>query len=78
MAPLTATAFAQVTVAGLALNFLAVPLMSVVQVAGLAVVDCAPAFITRWRGPRRSWRVWAARGITDSARAVDLAPWTRR
>jgi competence protein ComEC len=36
--PISAWIFSRVTIAGLALNFLAIPLMAVVQVAGMAVV----------------------------------------
>ena len=38
LAPITAFVFSQVTIAGLVLNFAAVPLMTVVQMAGLALV----------------------------------------
>ena len=76
--PVTAYAFGQATLAGLVLNFAAVPLMTVVQAAGLALLAAAaihpalaivPAVIARW----------AAIGIVYSAGLVDVAPcaaWT--
>ncbi|MGH9348259.1 MAG: DNA internalization-related competence protein ComEC/Rec2 [Vicinamibacterales bacterium] len=71
--PISATAFSRVTVAGLALNLLAVPLMTVTQIAGLAVVcldGVEPA-------ARLAGRVAAAgaRGLVESARLVDVLPW---
>jgi competence protein ComEC len=72
--PVTAYAFGQATLAGLLLNFAAVPLMTVVQVAGLALLAGAglhpslaviPAVVARW----------AATGIVSSAGLVDLVPW---
>jgi competence protein ComEC len=71
---ITAYVFAQVTAGGVVLNFVAVPLMAVVQVAGLGVVACGllhPALA--W--PPAYVAAWAARGILDSARVVDLVPW---
>jgi competence protein ComEC len=74
LAPIVAFTFAQITAAGLALNFIAVPLMSLVQVAGLAVVACGAVHpLLAW--PAGVVATLAARGITESARAVDLAPW---
>jgi competence protein ComEC len=75
LAPIVAFTFAQVTAAGLALNFLAIPLMSVVQMAGIAVVVCGAIHpVLTW--PAGSLAILAARGITESARAVELAPWS--
>jgi competence protein ComEC len=73
--PITAYAFGQATIAGLVLNFAAVPLMTLVQGAGLALlagaavhpaVAAVPAAVARW----------SAAGIVGSAGLVDLAPWT--
>jgi competence protein ComEC len=44
--PVGAMLFSRVTFAGLALNFLAIPLMAVTQVAGMAVVPAV--FVARW------------------------------
>ncbi|HEX2458424.1 MAG TPA: DNA internalization-related competence protein ComEC/Rec2 [Vicinamibacterales bacterium] len=75
--PIGAALFARVTFAGLLLNFAAIPLMSVVQVATIAAVATSvihPEFA--------SWCGWiahvAARALVDSAQLADLAPWTHR
>lgn len=75
LAPITAFVFSQVTAAGLVLNFAAVPLMTVVQMAGLALVFLAlvhPALAA----PPALVAALAARGITESARVVDWAGWS--
>jgi competence protein ComEC len=72
--PVSAFAFGRVTFAGLLLNFAAVPLMSVVQIAGLAAA-------TAWTVSPELAQIpglvahLAAAGILESARLVDLAPW---
>ncbi len=72
--PVTAHTFGLATLAGLALNIVAVPLMTVVQVSGLAllagaavhpILAAAPAAIARW----------SAAAIVDSAGLVDVIPW---
>ena len=72
--PIAATAFSRVTFAGLVLNFVAIPLMTVAQVAGLLAVGVAavsePAGLTLGYAAHL-----AALGIVDSARLVDLLPW---
>jgi competence protein ComEC len=70
LAPVSASLFGRVTVAGLLLNFAAIPLMSIVQLAGVAVLagqDLAPAFA-------RIAHV-AASSLVESARLVEIAPW---
>ena len=74
--PVMAITFSRVTVAGLVLNLAAVPLMAVVQLAGLVVV-CADTFdgvarLAAW------FAHLAAAGIVESARLVDVAPWLTR
>ena len=73
--PVTAYAFGQATLAGLVLNFAAVPLMTLVQVAAIALLAAAaihpalavvPAIVARW----------AAAGIIGSAGLVDVVPWS--
>ena len=72
--PVAATLFARVTFAGLVLNFGAIPLMAVAQVAGMALVPL--------------WAVWpeaahmvgwfafvGAEGLVRTADLVTLAPW---
>ncbi|HEY6361558.1 MAG TPA: DNA internalization-related competence protein ComEC/Rec2 [Vicinamibacterales bacterium] len=71
--PVSAHAFSRVTSAGLVLNLLAVPLMGVVQVAGIVVASCAGVDLLAqpagWIGHL------AARALVDSAGLVDLFPW---
>ena len=71
--PVSALVFSRVTSAGLVLNLLAVPLMGVVQVAGIVVAVCGDlSFLARPAG----WVAHiAARALVDSARLVDLLPW---
>ena len=73
--PVTAYAFGQATLAGLVLNFAAVPLMTLVQAAAIVLLAAAaihpvlavvPAAVARW----------AAAGIVGSASLVDTVPWT--
>ncbi len=62
-----ALVFSRVTFAGLVLNFVAIPLMTVAQVAGMLVVALSPVWSfaadlcgARWRiSARRGW--WGAR-----------------
>ena len=71
--PVTARAFGQITVAGLLLNLLALPLMSVVQVAAMVAVAAGgvPLLDTT-----AGWRAgMAARGLLWSAGLVEVAPW---
>lgn len=75
LAPIAAFVFSQVTAAGLLLNFVAVPLMTIVQLAGLAAVAASAVHPVLAKTPGLV-AVLAARGITDSAYAVDFAPWS--
>jgi competence protein ComEC len=74
LAPVGASLFGRVTFAGLLLNFVAIPLMTVVQLAGGTVL-LVPAFWTAGS----AWLAWlahaAATGLVESARFVDLVPW---
>lgn len=75
LAPVTAMAFQRVTLAGLALNFIAIPCMTLVQIAALVVV--ALDLLGAW------WLAgWAAAvvhlgttGLVESAGLLDVAPW---
>ena len=71
--PVSAWTFSRVTSAGLLLNLVAVPLMAVVQIGGIAV-SCLDGI-----GALASPAGWiahaAASGLVDSARLVELAPW---
>jgi competence protein ComEC len=74
LAPIGAALFGRVTFAGLLLNFAAIPLMTVVQISGAAVL-VVPGFWPVMQG----WAVWcahaAASALVDSARLVEIAPW---
>jgi len=74
LAPVGARLFGRVSLAGLLLNFAAIPLMSIIQVAGLIAIAAATV----------STHVALAAGLTahlataallGSARLVDAAPW---
>jgi len=72
--PVSAFVFSRVTFAGLVLNFLAVPLMAVAQVAGLAAVtlstlSASPAAAAGWLAHLAAW------GLAESAKLVELVPW---
>ncbi|MCC7418125.1 MAG: DNA internalization-related competence protein ComEC/Rec2 [Acidobacteria bacterium] len=71
--PVGAFAFSRVTFAGLALNFLAIPLMTLAQVAGMAAI---PAFAMSVRlAAAAGWLAHAgADGLVASADLVRFAP----
>jgi competence protein ComEC len=74
LAPIGARIFGRVSVAGLLLNFLAIPLMSIIQVAGLAAVGLAVLSATAAR--ICGWIAHAGTAaLVRSASLVDLAPW---
>jgi competence protein ComEC len=71
--PVGAWAFARVTFAGLALNFFAIPLMAVAQVAGMVVVPAA--LVSRHAADGIGWVAHAgAAGLVWSANLVRFAP----
>ncbi len=72
--PVAARVFARVTFAGLALNFVAIPLMGVAQVAGMVTVPVS------WVWPRAAdacgfLAYLGATGLVRSAALVDVLPW---
>jgi competence protein ComEC len=71
--PVGAVLFSRVTFAGLGLNFLAIPLMAVAQVAGMAVVPLA-LFSSRLAAMAGLPAHAGAAGLVWSARLVRLAP----
>ena len=75
--PIAATVFSRVTVAGLILNFAAIPLMTVAQVTGMLAVAVSPLTET---GARMTGYVahLAASGIVESAGLMDVLPWLSR
>jgi competence protein ComEC len=73
LAPAGARLFGRVSVAGLLLNFAAIPLMSIIQVAGLAAVAFAPVPIL---APAAGWIAHTGTvALLRSASLVDVAPW---
>jgi competence protein ComEC len=72
--PIAAGVFGRVGAAGLLLNFLAIPAMALVQIAGAATVAVSAAAT-----PAADAAGWiahvAARVLVDSSRLVELAPW---
>ncbi|MGE3845003.1 MAG: ComEC/Rec2 family competence protein, partial [Vicinamibacterales bacterium] len=74
MLPTVLSSFNRVTIAGVFLNFAALPLMSLAQIAGFGAV-CAEGV---WEGGRRAAALVASlaiQGLLWSARLVDAAPW---
>ena len=74
LTPIGAAVFERVTIAGLALNFIAIPCMTAVQIGAMAVV----ALDLVWGRAADVAAVathWAARGLLDSARLVEWWPW---
>jgi competence protein ComEC len=77
LGPWGAVFFSRVTAAGLALNFVAIPLMTLVQAGSLALLALSPLHepAARWCGYVVHL---AATGLVESARVVELAPWLAR
>jgi len=73
--PVTAHAFGQATLAGLVLNFAAVPLMTIVQAAAIVLLAAAAIHPVLAVVPAAAAR-WAAAGIVGSAGLVDTVPWS--
>jgi competence protein ComEC len=74
IAPIMASVFMRVGLAGLPLNFVAIPAMTIAQISGLALCVVAPW----WNdGAAVLARVshWATAALTGSASLVDVAPW---
>ena len=75
--PVSAYVFSRITVAGLIVNFAAIPSMTVVQIAGMAAVGLT------WVSPEIArWCGWiahlAVESLIGSAAVVDLLPWLTR
>ena len=71
--PVQALVFSRITLAGIALNLIAVPMMAVAQIGGLAVVTLDLL------GASASWPAWAAdiavKAVLSSGPVVEAAPW---
>jgi competence protein ComEC len=71
--PVGALVFARITFAGLGLNFIAIPLMGVAQIAGMAVVPLA--MVSRTGAAAAGWIAHlGAAGLVASADLVRFAP----
>jgi competence protein ComEC len=75
LAPIAAYVFQRVTIAGLLLNFVAIPAMTIVQVGAMAVVACDLVGLPRLAGWLGSVVHVASMALSESARLVDYAPW---
>jgi competence protein ComEC len=77
LAPISATLFGRVSFAGLFLNFVAIPLMAIIQVGGLMV-----AGMPAWADPISQSAAMTVRlsanALLQSAAIVDSAPWLAR
>ena len=73
LVPVAAAAFSRVTIAGLALNFVAIPLMAVAQLAGMCAVG-GGLVMSELAAPFGYIAHLAAAGIVESARLVDYLP----
>ncbi|HUP39198.1 MAG TPA: DNA internalization-related competence protein ComEC/Rec2 [Vicinamibacterales bacterium] len=75
--PISAFVFSRVTFAGLIVNFAAIPLMTIVQIAGMAAVA-----LTGLSGELAGAAGWfahvAVEGLIGSAGFVDAVPWLTR
>ena len=75
--PVSALFFSRITAAGLILNFVAIPLMTVVQVGAMGVLALAAVH----EGSAQALAAivhLAAFGLVESSRLVDVAPWLAR
>jgi competence protein ComEC len=74
LAPVLATFFGRLTAAGLIVNFVAIPMMTIVQSGALLLLAVAP-FSNAFAGGCGRVVHLAATALVESARLVDLAPW---
>lgn len=72
--PIGASIFHRITLAGIVLNFIAIPLMTVAQIGGIAVLLLHPISAT-FAGMAGSLAGLAADGLVRSTVLLDLAPW---
>jgi competence protein ComEC len=73
--PIVAFVFQRVTMAGLAVNLAAIPSMAVVQVAAMVTTAADAIGIQPLAGVAGWLTHVGVRGLLESARLVDLAPW---
>lgn len=72
--PISAFIFHRITLAGLALNFVAIPLMTIAQLGGIAVLLLWPVSTVLARGAGLVAAL-AADGLTSSTSLLSVAPW---
>ena len=72
--PIGAAVFARVSLAGLVLNFVAIPLMTVTQLAGMAALPLA-VFHPSLANVAGYVAHLAATGLVESTRLLDVCPW---
>ena len=73
--PIVAFVFQRITIAGLAVNFVAIPCMAIVQVAAM-ITAAADALGQTLVANLAGWTAHVGvRGLIESARLVDMAPW---
>ena len=72
--PIGAALFARISLAGLLLNFFAIPLMTVTQLAGMAALPLA-VLHPPLSGAAGYVAHLAATGLVESTRLLDLCPW---
>jgi competence protein ComEC len=77
LAPAGAALFGRVTLAGLVLNFAAIPLMTLAQLSALATLGVEPLSAAAARAAGVTTH-GAAFGLVESARLVDVLPWLSR
>jgi competence protein ComEC len=77
LAPVSAALFARVTAAGLLLNFVAIPLMTIVQAGSLVTLALHPVLPAAASASGYATHL-AALGLVESARLVEVAPWLAR
>jgi competence protein ComEC len=74
LAPVSATLFGRISFAGVLLNFLAIPLMTVVQIGGLVLAAAPASGDAVWQAAATTVQI-SANALLQSAALVDWAPW---
>ncbi|HUQ87493.1 MAG TPA: DNA internalization-related competence protein ComEC/Rec2, partial [Vicinamibacterales bacterium] len=75
LVPVVTYVFQRVTIAGLAVNLVAIPCMAVVQVAAMVTSASGAAGIDAMANAAGWMTHWGVVGLLESARLVDAAPW---
>jgi competence protein ComEC len=73
--PIAAFIFQRITIAGLAVNLVAIPCMAVVQVAAMITAAADAVDLTSMAQLAGGMTHLGVRGLLESARLVDMAPW---